>query len=62
MCILLVILLQVACLSPCDRFADENLSTLQYASRAQSIENRAVINVDPTTKLINRLKNGNVFQ
>jgi hypothetical protein len=46
----------VACLSPCDRFIDENLSTLQYASRAQSIENRAVINVDPTTKLIHRLK------
>mgnify|MGYP001453346562 FL=1 len=49
-------LVQVACLSPCDRFIDENLSTLQYASRAQSIENRAVINVDPTTKLIHRLK------
>ena len=51
------ITVMVACLSPCDRFVDENLSTLQYASQAQSIENRAVVNVDPGTKLIRRLKN-----
>jgi len=26
--------LMIACLSPCDRFMEENMSTLQYAARA----------------------------
>ena len=46
----------VACLSPSDAYLDENLSTLSYASRAQSIKNKPVKNQDPTTRAIHRLK------
>ena len=48
--------LMVACLSPSDAYLDENLSTLSYASRAQSIKNKPVKNQDPTTRAIHRLK------
>lgn len=46
----------IACLTPSDAFYDENLSTLEYASRASSIVNQVVINEDPKTKLIRTLK------
>lgn len=39
--------LMVACLSPADRFIDENLSTLQYAARASQISNVPTKNIDP---------------
>jgi hypothetical protein len=37
----------MACLSPSDRFIEENLSTLNYASRAGLISNIPTKNIDP---------------
>jgi len=37
----------VACLAPSDKYFEENLSTLQYASRASYISNMPKKNVDP---------------
>lgn len=42
----------IANLSPVLRFFDENLQTLQYASRAQFISNQPKINQDPRSRLI----------
>ena len=39
--------LMVACLSPSDRFLEENLSTLNYAARASLISNIPTKNIDP---------------
>ncbi|KAL3904769.1 MAG: hypothetical protein SGPRY_011165, partial [Prymnesium sp.] len=39
--------LMVACISPCDAHAEENASTLAYATRARAISNSPVVNVDP---------------
>lgn len=39
--------LMVACLSPLDKFLDENVSTLNYAARASLISNLPTKNVDP---------------
>lgn len=39
--------LMLACLSPSDRYLEENLSTLNYASRASQISNLPTRNVDP---------------
>lgn len=46
----------VACLTPSDAFFEENLSTLEYASRASSIVNNMTVKEDPKTKLIRELK------
>ena len=51
----------VACLSPCDGHFDENLSTLEYASRASCIANRVAVNEDPKSKLIRELRAQNAF-
>lgn len=48
--------LMIACLSPSDRHADENLSTLVYASKAQCIANKPTKNEDPKTALIHELR------
>lgn len=37
----------MACLSPSDRFIEENLSTLNYAAKASLISNIPTKNVDP---------------
>jgi len=37
----------IACLSPIDRFLEENISTLNYAARASLISNQPTKNVDP---------------
>lgn len=37
----------VACLSPSDRYLEENLSTLNYAARASLISNVPTKNIDP---------------
>ncbi|OQR98315.1 Kinesin motor domain containing protein, partial [Achlya hypogyna] len=50
------ITLMIACLSPSDVYFDENLSTLQYAAKAQSIANKPVKNEDPKTALIQQLR------
>ena len=39
--------LMMACLSPSDKYVDENVSTLQYAARASLISNAPTKNVDP---------------
>jgi kinesin family protein 4/21/27 len=44
--------LMIACLTPLDEFTDENLSTLNYAARAQKIHNVPHINIDPKTQTI----------
>ncbi|KAK8480438.1 hypothetical protein V6N13_056955 [Hibiscus sabdariffa] len=38
----------IACVSPADTNAEETLNTLKYANRARNIQNKAVINRDPT--------------
>lgn len=45
--------LMIACLSPSDRFFEENLSTLQYAARASQISNIPTKNVDPKLLILN---------
>lgn len=42
----------IANLTPVASFIDENMQTLQYASRAQHISNQPKINQDPRSKLI----------
>ncbi|KAL4622505.1 kinesin-like protein KIF17 isoform X1 [Arapaima gigas] len=44
--------LMVACLSPADNNYEETLSTLRYAHRAKSIQNRPRINEDPKDALL----------
>jgi hypothetical protein len=47
----------IACLSPSDAYIEENISTLNYATKASYISNEPVKNEDPKIKLINELKN-----
>ena len=44
--------LMVACLSPAGDNYEESLSTLRYANRAKSIQNRPRINEDPKDALL----------
>ena len=46
----------VACCSPSGRFVEETLSTLQYASRAKSICNKPILQLDPSQRLIQQLR------
>ena len=46
----------IACLNPCDAYIEENLNTLQYASKASYISNKPIRNEDPKNKLIDELK------
>jgi len=46
----------IACLHPSDKYLEENLSTLQYASKAAQIANTPIRNDDPKTKQIEELK------
>ncbi|CAD8104399.1 unnamed protein product [Paramecium sonneborni] len=48
--------LMIACIAPLDSFYDENVSTLQYATKAAYITNIPVKNDDPKLKIINDLK------
>lgn len=52
--------LMIACLSPCDNFYEENLSTLTYATKASCIANDPIKNLDPKTKLVKDLKVKNI--
>ncbi|KAM7252940.1 hypothetical protein ACFE04_025558 [Oxalis oulophora] len=47
----------IACVSPADTNAEETLNTLKYANRARNIQNKAVINRDPITAQMQRMKN-----
>lgn len=48
--------LMVACLSPSDKYFEENLSTLNYASRASQISNIPTKNIDPKLVIMNDQK------
>ncbi|CAG9327811.1 unnamed protein product [Blepharisma stoltei] len=48
--------LMIACLAPSDAYLDENLSTLSYASKALSISNIPVKNIDPKSKMTKKLR------
>lgn len=52
-------MLQIAAISPADINYDESLSTLRYADRAKQIKTKAVVNEDPTEKLIRELQEEN---
>ena len=45
----------IACLTPSDKYIDENLSTLAYASKAKIMTNQPKINDDPKATKINDL-------
>eukprot|EP00163_Fabomonas_tropica_P030970 TRINITY_DN720_c0_g1_i1.p1 TRINITY_DN720_c0_g1~~TRINITY_DN720_c0_g1_i1.p1 ORF type:complete len:1026 (+),score=322.14 TRINITY_DN720_c0_g1_i1:237-3314(+) len=51
--------IMIAALSPADINYEETLSTLRYADRAKKIKNKAVVNENPTDKLIRELKEEN---
>ncbi|CAF3629264.1 unnamed protein product [Adineta steineri] len=51
--------IMIAALSPADINYDETLSTLRFADRVKRIKNVAVINENPTEKLIRQLKEEN---
>lgn len=46
----------LACVSPADVNFEETLNTLNYANRARNIQNRPVVNRDPTTAKIDALR------
>ena len=46
----------MACLSPSDKYIDENISTLNYAARASLISNIPTKNVDPQILQLNETK------
>ena len=46
----------IACLGPSDRFIEENLSTLNYATKASFISNIPAKNEDPKMKIVNELR------
>ncbi|XP_051006487.1 chromosome-associated kinesin KIF4A-like [Acomys russatus] len=48
--------LMIACVSPADSNLEETVNTLRYADRARKIRNKAVVNTDPQTAELNRLK------
>ncbi|KAL5705377.1 Kinesin-like protein KIN-4C [Ranunculus cassubicifolius] len=47
----------IACVSPADSNAEETLNTLKYANRARNIQNKAVINRDPMTAQMQKMRN-----
>ena len=49
----------IACLNPCDLYIEENINTLQYASKASYISNKPIKNDDPKMRLIEELKKAN---
>ena len=55
----LLLSLQIAAISPADINYEESLSTLRYADRAKQIKTVAVVNEDPTEKLIRELQEEN---
>lgn len=48
--------LMVACVSPADTNMEETLNTLRYADRARKIKNKPIINRDPQSDEIMRLR------
>ena len=48
--------LMIACVSPSSAYAEETLSTLNYACRAMNIKNKPVVQMDPKEQIIFNLK------
>jgi hypothetical protein len=48
--------LMIACVSPSASNRIESINTLRYANRTKSIQNKATINVDPSSQVVNELK------
>ena len=48
--------LMIACLSPSDNYFEENISTLNYATKASFISNLPTKNEDPKMKMVSELK------
>jgi hypothetical protein len=48
--------LMIACLPPSDKYLDENISTLTYATKASYIANEPNKNEDPRMKIIHELR------
>ncbi len=46
----------IACVSPAEDSYEESLNTIKYASRARNIKNKAVVNRDPNSLLIDSLR------
>ncbi|KAG2653941.1 hypothetical protein PVAP13_1NG414100 [Panicum virgatum] len=46
----------IACISPADINAEETINTLKYANRARNIQNKAVVNHDPATAEMQKLR------
>ncbi|CAF0775133.1 unnamed protein product [Brachionus calyciflorus] len=51
--------IMIAAISPADINYDESVSTLRYADRAKQIKTKAIVNEDPTEKLIKDLREEN---
>ncbi|XP_047115391.1 chromosome-associated kinesin KIF4A [Schistocerca piceifrons] len=51
--------LMIACVSPADYNLDETMSTLRYADRARNIKNKPIVNQDPKSAELLRLKQEN---
>ncbi|XP_057773194.1 kinesin-like protein KIN-4C [Salvia miltiorrhiza] len=48
--------IMIACVSPADTNAEETLNTLKYANRARNIQNKAIINRDPVSDEMQRMR------
>ena len=48
--------LMISCISPCHSYIEDNISTLNYSSKASFISNKPIVNQDSKTLLINELK------
>jgi kinesin family protein 4/21/27 len=46
----------IACVSPAEINYEESLNSIKYASRARSIKNKAVVNRDANSLLIDSLR------
>lgn len=49
----------LACVSPADSNLEETLNTLRYADRARKIKNKPIVNIDPQTAEVMRLRQEN---
>lgn len=48
--------LMIACVSPADSNLEETVSTLRYADRARKIKNKPIVNKDPRSEELSRLR------
>lgn len=48
--------LMICCVSPADSNYYESLNALRYANRARNIQNKPVVNIDPTVLLLQELR------